>query len=199
MAKLFAVRRGVAVGLGVLGTAGIVIAVAEAGVATYVSEASVAGNRYSPLYRASVLAVAITAALTATLGLPRLTTVILAAAAPTVAVSAAVVCTEGCPLPPHATATPSDLIHASASSSGVGLCALAMATLAWRPREPAGLRQVSLIAVALAWPLLIATAVGIVVAGRGVLTGVAERLAVVVCLIWLILTAALSGRTAPKG
>lgn len=190
-------RRGVAVGLGILGAAGIAIAVSEAGVATYVSEAGAAGNGHSPLYRVSVLAIAVTTALTATLGLPRLTAVMLAVAAPAVALSAAVTCTKGCPLPPHSPAQPSVLIHAAASAAGIGLCAVAMITLAMRPREtgrPARLQRVSLVAAALAWPLLIATAFGVAVTGRSVFSGVAERLAIAVCLTWLILIAALAGR-----
>lgn len=190
------VRRGVAVGLGVLGTAGIVFAVAGKSLGTYISEAGVPGSGHSLLYRASVLAIAVTAALTATLGLPRLTAVTLAAAAPAVAVSGAVTCTDGCPLPPKDPTTLPDLIHAAASIAGVGLCALAMAALALRSGNSGrshGLRQVSVVAAVFAWPLLIATGIGIGLLGHSVFTGAAERLAVAVCLAWLILAAALSG------
>jgi hypothetical protein len=208
------------VALGVLGAVGLAVAVGGTGLANYVSESGVPGSGHSVLYRASVLAVAACAALTATLGLPRLTAIVLAAAAPMIGLSAAVTCTEGCPLPPYEESTPSDLIHAAGSIAGVGLCALAMATLAFAPAgrglaprnihlsprssrlsPPSSrfsapgsgrMRSASLIAVAVGWPLLLATAVGIAVVGRSAYTGSVERLSLAVCLVWLVTVAALS-------
>jgi hypothetical protein len=191
-------RRRIAVALGVLGTVGIAIAAAAVGVRAYISEAGVPESGHSALYRWSVLAVAVSAAFTATLGLPRLTAVILAVGAPALAVSAAITCTKGCPLPPNEATTPSDLIHAAASSFGIALCALAMVTLAMRPGTSGRrnqMRLVSLVAVALAWPLLVATVIGIAVVRHSAFTGIVERLGVAVCLVWLISTAGLSGRT----
>lgn len=178
-----------AVLLGLLGVAGLLVTVAPGG-SGYVSEAGVPGTAYSWLYRAAVLAIAATAALLAVV-LPVLWVRLpLAAAVPAIAVSGTVTCTAGCPLPPYEPTTPADLIHAGGSILGVGLCALAMLAAArW---ESGRTRSVSLIAVAVGWPLLAATAIGIAAAGRGAFTGAVERLSLAVCLLWLIAVAVLA-------
>jgi hypothetical protein len=172
--------------LGTLCAAGLAVAVAGAGLGTYVSEAGVPGTAHADLYRAAVIGVGVTAALLAAAlrGGAAYAALALAVAAPFVAVSGSVTCTPGCPLPPYESTTPADLFHAGASMVGVGGCALAMFALA---AVAAGrLRRVSRIAVAVAWPVLAATAVSIVAAGRGAVTGALERLALGLCVIWLV-------------
>jgi hypothetical protein len=182
--------RVLAAGAAVLGTVcGVLVAlvVAPVGIAGYVSENGVPGSPHATVYRIGVLGVAVTAALLA-IALRRsqvLVALPLAVAAPAIMMSAEVTCTPGCPLPPHAPTTAADLIHAIASFLGVGLFALAMLASAWRGST------VSRIAVLTGWPLLAGTAIGVVAIGRGTVTGVLERLALTVCVGWLVTFAAL--------
>lgn len=158
----------------------------------YVSESGVAGTPHSELYRLSVLAVAGAAGLLAWLLRPTVwsAAALLGAATPLVALSAAVSCTSGCPLPPYEPTTPADLWHAGASGAGVACCALAMLQLA-RLARPGRLRLAARIAMAVAWPPLGATAILILALGRGPVTGQVERFALAACVVWLITTAAL--------
>lgn len=176
--------------IGSAAVAGIAVSSSAGGVGGYVSETGVPGHPYAQLYRQSVLGIAVTAAAVAGLLWSRCRWAALAllAAAPAVAVSGAVSCTDGCPLPPYAATTARDLGHAAASVIGVGCCALAMLAAAWL--ASGWLRHASRIAVAAGWPLLIATAAGILAVGRGTFTGLTERLGLAVCVGWLLAVAA---------
>ena len=171
----------------VVATAGLVVAtIGGSGVSGYVSEAGVPGQWSSGLFRLSMLGIA------ATLGLAALThrkvapaAVALAVAAPLVAVSGAVTCSPGCPLPPYERPTAGDLVHAGASMAALVLSALAMMLLAWATTEPVS-RRISLLGTAIAVPLLAAAGLSLLLVGRGALTGVLERLALAACLGWLV-------------
>jgi hypothetical protein len=198
---------GVAALLGLLATVGLIISQLHGGPLGYVSEAGVPGLRFADLYRASVLAIAVMAALLGYALWPAAgdrpgppgwaAAALLATAAPMVAISAAVTCSEGCPLPPYEPTTTTDLVHAVASIIGVGCCALAMLVLAWRSEEP--LRRVSRWAVALAWPVLVTTAVGILVVGRGAFTGLLERIGLAACIGWLVVVAGIRWQAGTGG
>lgn len=169
--------------------------------AGYVSESGVAGTPHAGLYRLSVLAVAGAAGLLAWLLRHTVwsAATLLGAATPLVALSAAVSCTTGCPLPPYEQTTGTDLAHAAASLAGVACCALAMLQLA-RLAAPGRLRSVTRLALAVCWPPLVGTAVLILLVGRGPVTGQVERFALAACIAWLIATAALLIRgAAPSG
>ncbi len=178
--------RHVSAALGLLAAAGLAIAIMALPLGSYISEAGVAGMPHFVLYRFSLLAVGVAAAALAA-GLLRfcaLAATALFVAAPAVIGSAAVACTPGCPLPPYEATTGRDLAHAAASIVGVGFCALAMLALA---RCAHGrLRRLSWLGVAIAWPLLLATAVSILALGRGLSTGLLERAAIAACLAWIV-------------
>jgi hypothetical protein len=188
----------------VLGVAGgIAVGVASVrngldgpGFSGYVSEAGVHGRPFAGLYRSGILALAGAAGALA-VAYRRLVLVAapLALAVPAMLVSGTVSCTPGCPLPPYETTTAGDLVHAVGSIAGVGLCALAMATLAWTGGAAA--RRLSWIAVAIGWPLLVGTAVAIAAVGRSALTGWLERLGLLACVAWLIAAALARARTEP--
>jgi hypothetical protein len=176
--------------LALLAAAGLTICLMSQPPGSYVSEAGVAGAPHFVLYRASVVAAGLSAAALA-VGLFRpfaLAAVALIAAAPAIIASATVSCTPGCPLPPHEVTTARDLVHAAASTIGVGCCALAMLALARTATGP--LRRLSRLAVFAAWPLLLATAACMLTLGRGPATGVFERLGILACLAWIVATAA---------
>src|SRR5262249_56208821 len=78
---------------------------------------------------------------------------ILALAAPCLLVSTTARCSKGCPLPPFQPPTMGDLIHAGASISAVGLCALAMLVAAWRALDTR-IRAVSRWASVVTYPVL---------------------------------------------
>lgn len=104
-------------------------------------------------------------------------------------VSAVAPCSPGCPLPPHETPTPTDLVHAGASIAGLALTALVMLVLAVRASDPLA-RRISAVGAAVAVPLLAAAGLSMLLVGRGLVTGLLERVALVACVGWLV-TAAL--------
>jgi hypothetical protein len=188
--------------VGLVAGAGLVITQLPRGLSGYVSEAGVPGSPFATFYQLSVLGIAVTAGLLGYALWPldrrqpgawwrdrrSWAAALLAAAAPMVAVSATVSCTEGCPLPPYEPTTLTDLVHAVSSIVGVGCCALAMAAVAW---QSAGrLRAVSIVAVLAGWPVMLGTAIGIAAVGRGALTALLERLGLAVCVGWLVAIAA---------
>jgi hypothetical protein len=122
--------------------------------------------------------------------------VALLAAAPLAALSGVVSCTPGCPLPPHEPTSLADLTHASASIGALLLAAAAMCLLAVAPTVGDRLRLVSRIGAVLAVPLLALAGLSILVIGRGYVTGLLERTALVVALGWL---AAASMASIPGG
>jgi hypothetical protein len=192
--------------VGLLAGAGLIISQLPRGLSGYVSEAGVPGSSLSGLYQLSVLGIAATAGLLGYVLWPTsrqhgrwwrgrrawAPAALLVTAAPMVAVSATVTCTTGCPLPPYEPTTPTDLVHAVASIIGVGCCALAMAALAWQAEGR--LRTVSMVAVLAGWPVMLGTAIGIAAIGRGPLTALLERLGLAVCVGWLVSVAAILRR-----
>jgi hypothetical protein len=172
--------------LGLLATGGLFFSVLSLPIGSYVSEAGVADSSHFVLYRASVIAAGVSAAALAA-GLLRkyaLAAFALFTAAPAIIGSAVVACTPGCPLPPHEATTARDLVHAAASTIGVGCCALAMLALARAASGP--LRRLSWVAVLAGWPVLLATAIWMVAFGRGLGTGLLERIALLACLAWIV-------------
>ncbi|NUT03798.1 MAG: DUF998 domain-containing protein [Hamadaea sp.] len=174
--------RAVAATAAVLGTISgllLVRAVAPASLADYVSASAVPEQPHTLAYRLGIFGLAATAALLA-VATRSIVALPLAVAVPMIALSGAVTCTPGCPLPPYEQTTAQDLVHATTSVLGVGLCALAMLAGAWRGS------RLSKIAIFVTWPLLAGTAIGIVAVGRGPVTGVLERLGLIACVMWLV-------------
>lgn len=184
--------------LGCFAVLGLVLSVWPLGFESYVSEGGVPGTRRATLYTFSVLSIAASAGLLAWAyrKAAPLAALALVVAAPAIALSAAVPCTQGCPLPPYEESTASDLVHAAGSMAGVGACALAMLALAWQ--SAGGTRRLSVVALAIGWPLLLGTAISILATGRDVVTGTLERLGLAVCLLWIIAVSAVQKRPAKR-
>jgi len=195
-------RSGVAVAAAILaafGAMGLTWAVfATSPLSGYVSEAGVPGAPQSLLYRGSILAVAASMGLLAyalrfdgayVLLSPA---ALLGTAAPLAALSGAVPCSSGCPLPPYETPTTGDLVHATASALALAFAALAMLLLAARPA--AGHQHVvaaSRIGAIVTVPLLALAGLAMLSIGRGLVTGVIERAALLAALSWLVTVALL--------
>ncbi|MFJ6197225.1 DUF998 domain-containing protein [Micromonospora sp. NPDC092111] len=183
-----------AVGCVLTGTVAVAVAVVAGpgpGPTGYVSEAGIAGSGYAPTYRIGVFALAaalllVAAALPAAL---RVAAALLTAGAACTVLSGAVTCSAGCPLPPFETATVADLVHGGASIAAVGATVLAMLVLGFAAPAPPALRRVARLGVAVALPLSGAIAVGLVTAGRGGLVGGLERLVLLACAGWGLVTA----------
>jgi Protein of unknown function (DUF998) len=102
-------------------------------------------------------------------------------------VSSVVSCSAGCPLPPFETPTAADLVHASSSVLGMAACGAAMAVFAIAP-TPSLLRTVSRVWVGITLPLAIVAGVSLVFIGRGVTTGSAEKVLILVIIAWVLTT-----------
>jgi hypothetical protein len=85
-------------------------------------------------------------------------------------------------------------VHAAGAIGALGLCALAMLLYAALPVGPA-LRRRGRIGLLMAYPPLILSAAGIVLAGRSLFTGVMERLALVAVCAWVVLSSAAESRS----
>ncbi|WP_433611093.1 DUF998 domain-containing protein [Dactylosporangium sp. CA-139114] len=173
---------------GCTGAAGLTAAVATSPPATYVSESGVPGAPHAGLYAASMLFLALSLAL---LAIPArrscwLIAASLALAAPLAAVSSAVHCSPGCPLPPYEAPAARDLVHAVAAIAALLLCALAILLYSLRPPPD---RWTGRLGIAVAYPPLLLSAAGILFAGRSLFTGVMERAALVAVSVWVVLTA----------
>ena len=193
--RLSAAGATIAAVLGVLATA---IASAGGDFSRYVSESGVPGAPHADLYRAGVwLSAAALALLVAPAhGTVRMAAPAFALAAPAAAISGAITCSPGCPLPPFERATAADLVHAAASIAALLLCGAAMLAYAVQPfKSP--LRRAGRLGVALAAPLLALSGVGLLFVGRGLFTGTVERAALLAVSAWLIATAALHRRARP--
>ncbi|MET7395247.1 DUF998 domain-containing protein [Dactylosporangium sp. NPDC005572] len=208
-----AYRRWLAGGSAVLaaaGASGLAISVAGSEPFRYVSESGVTGAPHAGLYRAGMILLAASIALLSVpawwtaraTGLPVvgqwgvLGGLALATAAPLAGVAGVVTCSPGCPLPPYETPTVRDLIHAGGAIGALLLIALVILVYALQP-DPGPLRRAGRLAVLLAYPPLILSAIGIVFAGRGLFTGLMERAALVAVSAWLVATAALHLRRKP--
>ncbi|MET8092599.1 DUF998 domain-containing protein [Micromonospora sp. NPDC005220] len=158
----------------------------------YVSEAGIAGSAHAATYRIGVLALAgalllIGAALPP--GVWAAAPALLAAGAVFTAVSGAVTCSDGCPLPPFERATTADLVHGGASIAATATVVFAMVTLA--VSGPAGrmVRRLAGGAAALALPLGATVGLAMLVIGRGPVVGVLERLILALAVLWGLSTA----------
>jgi hypothetical protein len=193
MARVWAA---IGVAAGVLGSAGLMLATRGGpGIAGYVSESGVLGAPHAVLYRLAMLFLTLASG-SAALALwrpARLAALALALAAPCLLVSTVARCSTGCPLPPFQQPTANDLIHAGGSIAAVGLCALAMLAGAWGALDRP-VRVLSRWAAVLTIPVLATMAVGLLTAGHGLFTGIAERISLVACLGWLVAVCALRTR-----
>lgn len=162
------------------------------GLTGYVSEAGLAGSAHAATYRIGILALAgalllIGAALPP--GVWAAAPALLATGAVFTAVSGAVTCSDGCPLPPFERATTADLVHGGASIAATAAVVFAMITLA--VSGPAGrtVRRLAGVAAALALPLCATVGLAMLVVGRGPVVGVLERLILALAVLWGLGTA----------
>ncbi|MEU5904932.1 DUF998 domain-containing protein [Micromonospora sp. NPDC047467] len=162
------------------------------GLTGYVSEAGIAGSAYAAAYRIGVLALA-GALLLLAVALPPGVRVaapaLLATSAVFTAVSGAVTCSAGCPLPPFERATVADLVHGGASIVATAAVVLTMAVLAGSEQSGPAVRRLAARAATLAFPLCAAVGVAMLVVGRGTLVGVLERLVLGLAVLWAVATA----------
>jgi hypothetical protein len=161
----------------------------------YVSEAGTVVSPLAAAYRAGLLALGagVVGVGLAFAPVSRAVTGLLAVSGVGAALSGAVSCSAGCPLPPYETPTPADLVHGAAAIVGMAACLLAMVLSAARPVSAAD-RWAATVAAAAAVPLAGATALTMLVAGRGAVAGALERLLVCVAVGWLVVVAALRWR-----
>ncbi|MFI6265993.1 DUF998 domain-containing protein [Micromonospora sp. NPDC051006] len=167
------------------------------GLTGYVSEAGIAGSGHAPMYRIGVYALAAGLLLLAAALLPalRAAAALLAAAGLGTALSGAVTCTAGCPLPPFERATVADLVHGGASIAATAAVIFAMVAIALSGRAGGRLRRFSAIAAAVALPLCAAVGLAMLLVGRGALVGVLERLVLAIAVLWGLAAAATVGLT----
>jgi hypothetical protein len=159
----------------------------------YVSEAGTAGQPYAAAYRWGLLGLGVgVAALGRALrpGL-RVAAGCLTVAAVLAGASAAVPCSDRCPLPPYEPTTLADVVHTAASIVGMVVLAGAMATVA-RAGARAATRRLATAAVVVIVPLGAALGLTMLIAGRGTTGAVLERLVLVVAVSWLVGTALLT-------
>ncbi|MDG4779729.1 DUF998 domain-containing protein [Micromonospora sp. WMMD961] len=194
-----------AAGCAVAGAVAVTVAVVAGpgpGLTGYVSEAGIAGSAHAPTYRIGILALA-AALLLVGAALPSgvwAAPALLATSAVFTAVSGAVTCSAGCPLPPFERATVADLVHGGASIAATAAVVFAMVTLA--VSGPAGptVRRLAGVAAALTLPLCAAVGLAMLVLGRGTFVGVLERLILALAVLWGVATAtalALAAESSP--
>ncbi|GAA2716694.1 DUF998 domain-containing protein [Micromonospora olivasterospora] len=176
------------------GTAAVTLAVVAGpgpGLTGYVSEAGVADSAYATTYRIGVFALAAALLLLAA-ALPvalRAAAGLLVAGGSATALSGAVTCSAGCPLPPFEAATVADLVHGGAAIAASASVVFAMLAVAFRPRAAPGLRRIAGLGAAAALPVAGAVGLAMLVVGRGTLAGVLERVLLAVCAAWGLATA----------
>jgi hypothetical protein len=197
------VRRLCAIGGGLLaGLALVGLVVADVGspglrLQGYVSEFGATGAPMANIYRLAVLGFAGALALLGISVRPisGLAALAVMVAAGSAGLSAAVRCTPGCPLPPDPS-TPNDIVHASSSIVAFTVAACALFLLALRAPDPA-IRRVCgwtvLLMVGFGFP----DAVGIVAIGRGLITGVLERVTILGATLGLLRLSAVLARRPP--
>ncbi|MGC4782801.1 DUF998 domain-containing protein [Micromonospora zamorensis] len=183
-----------AAGCALAGAVAVTVAVVAGpgpGLTGYVSEAGIAGSGHATTYRIGILALAAALLLVGAALPPGVwaAPALLATGAVFTAVSGAVTCSAGCPLPPFERATAADLVHGGTSIAATASVVLAMVTLAvsW----PAGpvLRRLAGLAATVALPLCAAVGLAMLVLGRGAVVGVLERLVLAVAVLWGLSTA----------
>ncbi|MEV4413110.1 DUF998 domain-containing protein [Catellatospora sp. NPDC049609] len=164
----------------------------------YISEGGVATSPRDGIYRAGVLALAASLALLG-VALRRLVPFVFALLVPAAffgAVSSAVSCTPGCPLPPYEPSTPTDLVHAGASVLAVGLAVVAMGAVSLISLQPV-LRRTARVFFGVTLPLALALVFGLLAIGRGLFTSVLERVALAPVVAWIVVTGLLTLRRPP--
>ena len=172
----------------------------------YVSEAGTFGQPHAAPYRWGLLGFALGVAV---LGRAlragargAVATACLLGAAVMAGTSAVVPCSNRCPLPPYEATTAADVVHTAASIAGLVVLAGAMAAIALTGPRPAT-RRLAAGAVTLTVPLGAALGLTMLLAGRGPLSAVLERVVLAVAVSWLVgtalLTAAAPAVTTPPG
>ncbi|PMR59656.1 DUF998 domain-containing protein [Verrucosispora sp. ts21] len=185
------------------------------GLTGYVSEAGVADSIYAWTYRLGVLTLGAALLLLAAAlrdrsrydAVPRparrpdralrIAVVLLVVGAVATALSGAVTCSDGCPLPPFETPTVADLVHGAASIVAAGATVLAMIAILFSRAAAEPLRRTATICVASALPLAGALGLAMLLVGRGTLAGVLERLLLLVIVGWGVVTAAILATADP--
>ncbi|GGO30998.1 DUF998 domain-containing protein [Micromonospora parathelypteridis] len=183
-----------AAGCALAGAVAVTVAVVAGpgpGLTGYVSEAGIAGSGHAATYRIGVLALA-GALLLVGAALPPgvwAAPALLATGAVFTAVSGAVTCSAGCPLPPFERATAADLVHGGASIAATAAVVFAMITLTVSGPAGPAVRWLARVAAAVALPLCATVGLAMLVVGRGTVVGVLERLILALAVVWGITTA----------
>jgi hypothetical protein len=161
----------------------------------YVSEAGITGSDHAPTYRVGVYALAAGLLLLAAALPPalRVAAALLAAGGLGTALSGAVTCSTGCPLPPFERATVADLVHGGASIAATAAVVLAMVAVTLARDAGARLRRLSALAAAVALPLCAAVGLAMLLVGRGTLVGVLERVVLAIAVLWGVAAATTVG------
>ncbi|MCZ7376268.1 DUF998 domain-containing protein [Micromonospora sp. WMMC250] len=183
-----------AAGCAVAGAAAVTVAVVAGpgpGFTGYVSEAGIAGSAHALTYRIGILALAAALLLIGAALPPGVwaAPALLATGAVFTAVSGAVTCSAGCPLPPFERATVADLVHGGASIAATAAVVFAMVTLSVSGPAGPAVRRLAGPAAALALPLCAAVGLAMLVLGRGTFVGVLERLILGLAVLWGVATA----------
>ncbi|MBM7493034.1 hypothetical protein JOD64_004256 [Micromonospora luteifusca] len=184
-----------AAGCALAGAVAVIVAVVAGpgpGFTGYVSEAGIAGSGHAATYRIGILALAAALLLVGAAlppGVWTATPALLATAAVFTAVSGAVTCSAGCPLPPFERATAADLVHGGASIAATAAVVFAMITLAVSGPAGPAVRWLARVAAALALPLCATVGLAMLVVGRGAVVGVLERLILALAVVWGLVTA----------
>ncbi|MFD2764555.1 DUF998 domain-containing protein [Micromonospora eburnea] len=193
-----AVAASAAAGCVVAGTVAVTVAVVAGpgpGLTGYVSEAGITASGYAGTYRIGVFALAAALLLLAVALPPALepAAALLAVGGGCTALSGAVTCSAGCPLPPFEAATVADLVHGGSSVAATAAAVFAMLALAFAPAAGRPLRRIARGGAALAVPLSAAIALAMLTVGRGSVVGVLERLLLLVVAGWGLATATALG------
>ncbi|MDG4759527.1 DUF998 domain-containing protein [Micromonospora sp. WMMD710] len=183
-----------AAGCTLAGAAAVTVALVAGpgpGLTGYVSETGIAGSAHAVTYRIGVLALAAALLLVAAALPPgvRAAPALLASGAVLTAVSGAVTCSAGCPLPPFERSTVADLVHGGASIAATAVVVFAMVALTVSGPVGPVVRRVSGGTVALTLPLCATVGLAMLVVGRGALVGVVERLVLGLVVLWGLTTA----------
>jgi hypothetical protein len=149
----------------------------------YVSEAGVATDPRSRLYRFGILGLCAGLILLGAAIRALIATALLIAAGAIGSVSAAVTCSPGCPLPPYEHTTAMDIVHATASCLSIGLATLAILALATAGSQSAR------VTFAVAAPTIAALGICLLAIGRSTATAILERAVLALLIAWVIGTA----------
>jgi hypothetical protein len=165
----------------------------------YVSEAGTSGQPHATAYRWGLLLLATGVGVLGGALHRRVVTAFLLVAAVMAGTSGVVPCSRGCPLPPYETTTAASVVHTAASIVGLVVLAAAMAATALDRAAARVARRLAAGAVALTVPLGAALGLTMLLAGRGTLAAVLERLVLVAAVSWLVGTGLSVDRPALRG